>query len=64
MNLEDVIKSGKVDFSGIPANYYLIGLLSAFENRFQAMADSTMQRLAGSSSLQSSVSTCVPSHQH
>ena len=45
MNLEDVIKSGKVDFSGITANYYLIGLLSAFENRFQAMADSTMQEI-------------------
>ena len=46
MNLEDVIKSGKVDFSGIPANYYLIGLLSAFENRFQAMADSLMQEIS------------------
>ncbi len=64
MNLEDVIKSGKVDFSGIPANYYLIGLLSAFENRFQAMADSTMQEISWKQFFQSSVSTCVPSHQH
>ena len=45
-NLEDVSKSGKVIFSGIPANYFLIGLLSAFENRFQAMADSTMQEIS------------------
>ena len=35
MNLEEVIQSDKVDFSGIPSSYYLIGLLSAFENRFQ-----------------------------
>ena len=46
MNLDEVIKSDKVDFSGIPANYYLIGLLSAFENRFQAMADSMMQEIS------------------
>lgn len=46
MNLEEVIKSDKVDFSGIPSGYYLIGLLSAFENRFQAMADSTMQEIS------------------
>jgi hypothetical protein len=39
MNIEEVIQSDKVDFSGIPSSYYLIGLLSAFENRFQAMAD-------------------------
>lgn len=29
MNIEEVIKSEKVDFSGIPSNYYLIGLVSA-----------------------------------
>lgn len=46
MNLDEVIKSDKVDFSGIPSSYYLIGLLSAFENRFQAMADSKMQEIS------------------
>ena len=46
MNLEEVIKSDKVDISGIPSNYYLIGLLSAFENRFQAIADSMMQEIS------------------
>ena len=46
MNLEEVIQSDKVDFSGIPSSYYLIGLLSAFENRFQAMADSMMQEIS------------------
>ena len=46
MNIEEVIQSDKVDFSGIPSSYYLIGLLSAFENRFQAMADSMMQEIS------------------
>ena len=46
MNLEEVIRSGKVDFSDIPSNYYLIGLLSAFENRFQAIADGLMKEIS------------------
>ena len=43
MHLEDVIKSEKVDFTGIELSYFLIGLLSAFENRFQAVADAEMK---------------------
>ncbi len=39
MNLKEVIKSEKVDFTGIESSYFLLGLLSAFENRFQAVAD-------------------------
>ena len=31
--------------SGIESSYFLIGLLSAFENRFQAVADSTMKEI-------------------
>lgn len=46
MNIEDTVKSGRLDFTGIPSNYYLIGLLSAFENRFQAMADSMMKEIS------------------
>ena len=46
MKIEEVIQSDKVDFSGIPPSYYLIGLLSAFENRFQAMADNMMQEIS------------------
>lgn len=46
MIIEDVINSGKVDFSGIPSDYYLIGLISAFENRFQAMADNMMKEIS------------------
>ena len=46
MHLEEAIKSGLLDFSNIPSNYYLLGLLSAFENRFQAMADSMMKEIS------------------
>ena len=41
MNLKEVIRSDNVNFTGIESSYFLLGLLSAFENRFQAMADST-----------------------
>ena len=46
MIIEDVVKSEKIDFTGIPSSYYLLGLLSAFENRFQAMADATMKEIS------------------
>lgn len=46
MFIEDLVQSGHLDFSGIPMNYYLLGLISAFENRFQAMADQLMQEVS------------------
>ena len=46
MKLDTVIKSYKVDFSNIPPEYFLIGLLSAFENRFQTIADNTMKEIS------------------
>ena len=46
MLIEEVMQNGNVDFPNIPSNYYLLGLLSAFENRFQAMADNTMQEIS------------------
>ncbi len=46
MLIEEVMQNSNVDFSNIPSNYYLLGLLSAFENRFQAMADNTMQEIS------------------
>jgi len=46
MKIEDVIKSGIVDFSNVPPGYYLIGLISAFENRFQAVADGMMKEIS------------------
>ena len=46
MNIKEVINSDKVDFTGIESSYFLLGLLSAFENRFQAVADSTMKEVS------------------
>lgn len=46
MNIKDVIQNENVDFSGIELSYFLIGLLSAFDNRFQAMADKNMDEIS------------------
>lgn len=46
MNIKEVISSNKVDFTGIESSYFLLGLLSAFENRFQAVADSAMKEIS------------------
>lgn len=46
MNIKEVINSEKVDFTGIKLSYFLLGLLSAFENRFQAVANSTMKEIS------------------
>jgi len=46
MKIDQVIKSDQVDFTGIEAPYFLIGLLSAFENRFQTIADSAMHEMS------------------
>ena len=46
MKIQQVIQNDLVDFSNIPPSYYLLGLLSAFENRFQAMADKDMGEIS------------------
>ena len=46
MKINQVIENDQVDFTGIEAPYFLIGLLSAFENRFQVVADNTMQEIS------------------
>ena len=46
MNIKEVISNDKVDFTGINSSYFLLGLLSAFENRFQAVADSAMKEIS------------------
>ena len=46
MKIEEVVKSEKIDFSGIPPEYFLLGLMSAFENRFQTMADNMMKEIS------------------
>lgn len=42
MKIKDVVNNENVDFTGIDLRYFLIGLLSAFDNRFQAVADKAM----------------------
>ena len=43
--LEELFETHHMNFAGIPSSYYLIGLMSAFENRFQAAADQQMQEI-------------------
>lgn len=46
MKISEVIQHNNVDFTGIEAPYFLLGLLSAFENRFQAMADKAIGEIS------------------
>lgn len=46
MDITRVLQQDNVDFHGIEAPYFLLGLLSAFDNRFQAMADKEMKEIS------------------
>ncbi len=46
MNIKEVMQCENVDFNGIESSYFLLGLLSAFDNRFQAIADKTMKEIS------------------
>ena len=46
MNIKDVLKYDQVDFHGIEPSYFLIGLLSAFDNRFQSIADKLIGQIS------------------
>ena len=46
MNIKEVMSSSKLDFTGIESSYFLLGLLSAFENRFQTVADNTIKEIS------------------
>lgn len=46
MNIEYMINNENVDFTGIESSYFLLGLLSAFDNRFQAIADKSMKEIS------------------
>ncbi len=39
MNIKEVMQHENIDFTSVESSYFLLGLLSAFENRFQAAAD-------------------------
>ena len=40
MDIENIVRSGKMEFQGIDDTFFLLGLMSAFDNRHQAKADS------------------------
>jgi len=46
MNIKEVMGSDNLDFAGIESSYFLLGLLSAFDNRFQALADNMMKEIS------------------
>ena len=46
MNIKEVIQHENIDFTGVESSYFLLGLMSAFDNRFQAMADRTMKEIS------------------
>ena len=46
MNYNELYESGMVDFSDIPAPFFLLGLLSAFDNSYQATADAFFGELS------------------
>lgn len=45
-NLEDLVGSEELSFEGIEAPFFLLGLLSAFDNRYQAKADSFFEDIS------------------
>ena len=46
MNYNELYESEMVDFSDIPAPFFLLGLLSAFDNSYQATADAFFGELS------------------
>ena len=45
MNYNEAIDTDKVEFGQMPPQAFLLGLLSAFDNRFQASADNFMKEI-------------------
>ena len=45
-NFEELISTGEFNFEGIDASLFLLGLLSAFDNRYQAKADSFFEEIS------------------
>ena len=45
-NLEELIEEKELSFQGIDAPFFLLGLLSAFDNRYQAKADSFFEEIS------------------
>lgn len=45
MDYNALVQNGKVEFGQMPPGTFLVGLLSAFENRFQSVADSFFEEV-------------------
>ncbi|MBQ6288193.1 MAG: MarR family transcriptional regulator [Clostridia bacterium] len=45
MNYDEAMGMGKVEFGKMPPQAFLLGLLSAFDNRYQASADNFMKEI-------------------
>ena len=45
-NLEELVNGGELDFDGIESSFFLLGLISAFENRYQAKADNFFEEIS------------------
>lgn len=45
-NLEELINGETLDFRGIESSFFLLGLISAFENRYQAKADNFFEEIS------------------
>ena len=46
MNFKEIMENKEVDFSGVEGPMFLLGLLSAFDNRYQAKADSFFKEIS------------------
>lgn len=46
MTISQVMQHENMDFKGMEESYFLLGLLSAFDNRFQATADKMMKEIS------------------
>lgn len=46
MKIKEVMQYANVDFGSTESSYFLLGLLSAFDNRFQAAADKLISEIS------------------
>lgn len=45
-NLEEIVGSGNLSIEGMESSFFLLGLLSAFDNRYQAKADTFFEEIS------------------
>lgn len=45
-NFNEVLNDGDLNFDGIESSFFLLGLISAFENRYQAKADAFFEDIS------------------